>query len=206
MKNLTDQQRDALAELINIGFGRAANALSILVEQRVLLEAPQVNLYPLVELKQALEPLAQDEITSVHQVFSGKLSGDAILLMNSQSASALSNLLGGGTGTDQPKPMSAVDHEAIRETGNILLNAFTGSFGNLLQVHITFTVPSLHCDSLQNMVDSLTIDQRGLTYALLVKVNFRLTQGDVFGYVVIVMGLHSLESLIEAMRINGYIP
>jgi chemotaxis protein CheC len=203
MKALTADQSDALAELINIGFGRAANALSILVEQRVLLETPQVSLYPLQELKQALEPLSHEEVTSVHQVFTGKLSGDAILLMNTHSASVLTNMLSGGKGI--PSEMTESDREAIRETGNILLNAFTGSFGNLLQVHISFTVPRLNCDSLQNMIHSLIIDKRSLEYALVVRVNFRLSQGDVSGYVIIVMGLQSLEALVEAMRINGFI-
>lgn len=200
---LSEQQRDALSELINIGFGRAASALSILVGQRVLLEAPQVDLYPIDQLSVTLETLAGGEITTVHQVFSGKLSGDAMLLMDSQSATALVDLLSGGPGT--PHPMSLQDRESLRETGNILLNAFTGSFGNLLHVHITFTVPHLHYDSLQNMINSLMIDQRELEYAMIVRVNFRLIQGDVSGYVVIIMGIQSLEALMDAMRISGYI-
>jgi chemotaxis protein CheC len=43
---LNSLELDALSELINIGFGRAASALSALVGQRVLLEAPQVNILP----------------------------------------------------------------------------------------------------------------------------------------------------------------
>ena len=200
---LSEQQQDALSELINIGFGRAASALSILVGQRVLLEAPQVDLYPIAEMHHALDTLSGNEITSVHQVFSGKLSGDAMLLMDSQSATALVDLLSGGTGT--PHEMTEQDRESLRETGNILLNAFTGSFGNLLHVHISFTVPHLQHDSLRNMLTSLMIDQRELEYALIVRVNFRLIQGDVSGYVVIVMGIQSLKALMDAMRINGFI-
>ena len=200
---LSEQQQDALSELINIGFGRAASALSILVGQRVMLEAPNVNLYPLSEMHRGLESLKGDEITSVHQVFSGKLSGDAMLLMDSQSATKLVDLLSGGSG--EPHQMTEQDRESLRETGNILLNAFTGSFGNLLQVHISFTVPHLQQDSLRNMLTSLMIDQRELEYALVVRVNFRLIQGDVSGYVVIVMGIQSLEALMDAMRVSGYI-
>lgn len=200
---LSEQQQDALSELINIGFGRAASALSILVGQRVLLEAPQVNLYPITELNKVLETLSGDEITTVHQVFSGRLSGDAMLLMDSTSATTLVDLLSGGNGT--ARTMTEQDRESLRETGNILLNAFTGSFGNLLHVHISFTVPHLQHDSLKNMMTSLMIDQRGLEYAMIVRVNFRLIKGDVSGYVVIVMGIQSLEALMDAMRANGYI-
>lgn len=200
---LSEQQRDALSELINIGFGRAASALSILVGQRVLLEAPLVNLFPITQMGEALDSLSGDEITTVHQVFSGKLSGDAMLLMDTTSATALVDLLSGGIG--QPRKMTDQDRETLRETGNILLNAFTGSFGNLLHVHISFAVPRLHYDSLQNMMTSLMIDQRELEYALIVRVNFRVIQGDVSGYVIIVMGIQSFEALMDAMRVSGYI-
>jgi chemotaxis protein CheC len=200
---LSDQQKDALCELINIGFGRAASALSILVGQRVVIEAPTVDLFPLEQLNQELGNLSQNEITSVHQVFSGRIAGTAILLMDSFSSSALVDLLSGGDGN--PHAMTNEDLEAMKETGNILLNAFTGSFGNLLQVHISFTVPRVHYESLRNMLDSLLIDQHELEYALLVRVNFQLTSGNVSGYVVIIMGIQSMAVMLESMRAAGYI-
>jgi chemotaxis protein CheC len=111
--------------------------------------------------------------------------------------------LAGGNG--KTAALSEADRETMQETGNILLNAFTGSFGNLLQVHISFTVPHVHFDSLRNMLHTLTIDQLELEYALVVQVNFTLTGGNISGYVVIVMGIQSMESLVEAMRAAGYI-
>ena len=199
---LNTQQKDALCELINIGFGRAASALSILVGQRVIIEAPFVNLYPIMDLQNVLNTLSEGAITSVHQVFSGRISGTAMLLMDRSSSSALADLLmGGGTVEDADER----NREVMQETGNILLNAFTGSFGNLLQVHVSFTVPSVHYNSLRNMLNSLVIDQRELEYALVVRVNFLVTSDNVSGYVIIVMGVQSMEILLEAMRASGYI-
>ncbi len=200
---LSDQQIDALCELVNIGFGRAASALSIMVGNRVVIEAPSVELFPLDKLDSVLKSMSKSEITTVHQVFSGRIAGTAILLMNQDSSSSLVDLLSGGKGT--PRQMNAEDMEAMRETGNILLNAFTGSFGNLLQVHISFAVPRVQYESLRDMLDTLMIDQRELEYALLVRVNFQLSGGNVSGYVVIIMGIHSLETMLEAMRAAGYI-
>jgi chemotaxis protein CheC len=200
---ITTQQKDALCELINIGFGRAASALSILVGQRVLIEAPQVDLYPLTDLDGVLVSLATDEITSVHQVFVGQITGTAMLLMDTRSATVLADMLIGGAG--QPHSITEEDRETIQEAGNILLNAFTGSFGNLLQVHISFAVPRVHYNTLRNMLNSLLINQHELEYALVVQVNFQLTGGSVSGYMVIVMGIHSLSALLEAMRVIGYI-
>ena len=51
---LTALQQDALVELLNIGFGRAAASLSQLTGHRVLLEVPQVTIHPIDELGEAL--------------------------------------------------------------------------------------------------------------------------------------------------------
>jgi chemotaxis protein CheC len=194
---------DALSELINIGFGRAAGSLSTLVGQRVLLEAPNVNLYPLEELGKTLAALGDEDVTNVHQVFRGKLSGDAMLLMDPHSASILVDLLSGGSG--KPHALTAADREALVETGNILLNAFIGSFGNLLSVHITFTVPKLKIESIGQLLTTLSTESNDVEYALVVQIRFRLTQGDVTGYMVIVMGIHSITSLVDAMRTEGFL-
>jgi chemotaxis protein CheC len=201
---LLDPNRiDALAELINIGAGRAANALSILVNQRVLLQAPDVKIYPLSELENVLPINSTKEIVNVHQIFRGKLSGDAMLLMEQDSASILVAMLSGGEG--KAHPLIASDREAIIETGNILLNAFMGSFGNLLKVRIIFTVPHLQLESLGEILSTLATGNQEVEYALVVKIHFRLTQGDVSGYVLIVMGITSLEALFTAMRAEGFI-
>jgi chemotaxis protein CheC len=200
---LTNVQQDALSELINIGFGRAAGALSILVGQRVIIQAPEIEMYPIEHLEEALMPLVGRDISTVHQVFSGKICGDAMLLMDAESATILVDLLSGGEGVAHALDES--DREALGETGNILLNAFIGSFGNLLKVHISFTVPQLRIESLHNMLRTLLIDNEDVEYALIVKVHFVLSEGDVSGYVIIVMGIASMDTLFESMRAVGYL-
>jgi chemotaxis protein CheC len=199
---LSPADHDALRELINIWFGRAASALSTLVSQRVLLDAPTVKIYPVQKLNSALSVLSGQDVINVHQVFRGKLSGDAMLLMETHSASILADMLAGGSG--KPSQLTANDREALVETGNIVLNAFIGSFGNLLRVHITFTVPHLKVETLGDLLHALATNDQGIDFALVVKIQFRLTQGDVVGYVLIVMGIQSMETLLQAMKEEGF--
>jgi chemotaxis protein CheC len=199
---LNSSEWDALNELINIGFGRAASALSLLVDQRILIEAPHSELLPLDTLPAVLGSL-EGELINVHQIFRGRLSGDAMLLMDKDSATILVDMLEGGDGN--PRQLSAADREVLVETGNILLNAFIGSFGNLLKVHLTFTVPHFNLSSLRELIMTLSTDNSEAEYALIVKIRFRLTQGDVSGYVMIVMGIQSLNILLNAMRTEGYL-
>ena len=87
---LTGTQEDALIELINIGFGRAAASLSKLTGHRVQLEVPQVTMCPMSELGGRLAPLLEDDVATVHQVFTGPVSGDALLVIDQHSAAASS--------------------------------------------------------------------------------------------------------------------
>ena len=77
---LTATQKDALIELLNIGFGRAAASLSQLTGHRVMLEVPQVSVHAIVDLENVLRTVVQNDVASVHQIFSGPVAGDALLL------------------------------------------------------------------------------------------------------------------------------
>jgi chemotaxis protein CheC len=87
--------------------------------------------------------------------------------------------------------------------GNILLNACLGVFGNLLQMHITFAVPRLHLQALNALLDSLVIGTDEQQYALVIYTSFRLRDSSVSGYLVIVLGVTSLDSLIQAIEVLG---
>src|SRR5690242_10458893 len=95
--NLTALQQDALVELINIGFGRAGSALSKLTGHRVELEVPQITICPIDEMADRLRPMLGEELATVHQIFSGPVEGDALLVLDQNSASILKELL-----TDEP--------------------------------------------------------------------------------------------------------
>ena len=68
---LTENQSDALTEVINIAFSRAAASLSELTNHRVLLEVPKVSIHPIHELKDCLGEFVHEEIATVHQIFTG---------------------------------------------------------------------------------------------------------------------------------------
>jgi len=86
---LTAVQRDALTELINIGFGRAAASLSRLTGYRVLLDVPNVSIHPMERLQEALAGMMSGEIATVHQVFTGPVAGDAFLALDESAAALL---------------------------------------------------------------------------------------------------------------------
>ena len=194
MIQVSEAQRDALIELINIGFGRAAASLSQLTGYRVVLEVPQVAIHPLSELKGVLSRVVQGEVASVHQVFSGPVAGDALLVLDAAGAALINELL---TGDESLPGLDGSAREVITEVGNILLNACLGMFGNLLRVHVSFSVPHLTLDSLGDVLDSITVETQDLRYALMVHAGFRIREGSVTGYLIIVLGVSSLDRLLH---------
>jgi chemotaxis protein CheC len=197
MKQLTAVQTDALVELLNIAFGRAAASLSKLTGHRVQLEVPQISMCPIEELRDHLRPMIQTEVASVHQIFSGSVVGDAFMILDGHSAGILKELL-----TNEPAMPLEIDasaREVVTEVGNILLNACLGTFGNILKVQVSFSVPHLTLESLEGVVRSVAVGPEGIRYALIVHAAFRLRGSSLTGYVVIVLSVASLDRLVRAI-------
>jgi len=194
---LNSSQKDALTELINIGYARAAAALSDLTGHRISLEVPDVALHTIPEISDKLEKLLHGEVASVNQVFSGPINGNSILLLDRDAALLLNRLL-----TDRPTVtgFDGAAREVITEVGNIVLNACLGAFGNLLKIQVSFTVPNLQIESVQNVLHSLTIEKQRLEYALIIHTCFHLRASDVKGYLVIILGVTSFGTLLKELQ------
>ena len=195
---LSPVQHDALVELLNIGFGRAGASLSSLTGHRVILEVPQVAIHPVAQLNATLVKYMSGEVASVHQEFGGPVGGDAMLLLDPVAAATLKELL-----TSEPALPLGLDtsaREVLTEVGNILLNACLGTFGNLLHVPVSFSVPEIDVASIRAVVNRVIGSGDAFRYALVVTAGFRLRDAEVTGYVVIVLTVQSLTRLLVAVE------
>jgi chemotaxis protein CheC len=196
---LTERQSDALSELINIAFARTGAALSELTGHRVVLNPPEVAVYRTEELRPVLAKFVPGDVASIHQVFAGPVAGDALLILNYAGAVQLTDLL-----TDGHQPSVFLDEsarEVLTEVGNILLNACLGMFGNLLNVHVTFSVPRLHLETLDELIESTTTDKAEMHYALVIYTAFQIRDSSVKGFLVIVLSVASLDRLIQEVDV-----
>jgi len=193
---LNELQKDTLTELISIGYARAAAALSDLTGHRITLAVPAVVIHPIDKISPILTGVVAGEVTSVNQVFGGALQGNAILLLDKQAALLLNRLL-----TDRPQAseLDEAGREVVIEVGNIVLNACLGVFGNLLQVQVSFTVPHLQVDGVEQVIRSISLKDESLQYALMIHTRFHLRASDVSGYLVIILGVTSLERLLAEL-------
>ena len=195
---LTEEEQDALLEVVNIAAGRTASALSILTAQRVHIEIPELHMLTLPQLVDLLRQMTPGEAASVQQVFGGALKGVALLMLDQTGAAELVSLLVG-----EPIYTNRLDtssQEVLIEVGNMLLNACLGSFGNLLKVHLSFSVPRIYQDMVSGILSTLLIEGESITHAMMIHTLFHLDSGTVQGQVVILLGVTSLEHLLRAVR------
>jgi chemotaxis protein CheC len=195
--NLPPKYQEALTELINVAYGRAAASLSDLTKQRILLEVPELRVHFLSEMQEVLQQLYTDEVWSVHQIFSGGMAGHAMLLIDEKSARALAaQMLGEAIGES-----TKIDtlQEALIEAGNIVLQAALGICGELLHIQVGFAVPRLRIENLGAMLQSVIVTQSELQYALLVRTRFQVLSKEIVGNLVVVLGLTSFTRLVEAV-------
>lgn len=198
LMQLTEANQDALTELVNIGYGRAADSLSQLTRRRISLEAPQTAIHEIARAIILLRALMPDEVASVHQVFSGVVSGQAMLLLDRPAAVTLNSLLLG----DAPPgagDLRQAEREVLTEVGNIVLNACLGVFGNVLRVQMTFSVPHFNLDNIEDILRSATARNQDLQYALMIHTRFRVAGSNVCGYLMLVLGVTSLSRLREEL-------
>lgn len=196
---INEQQKDALTELVNISFAKAANALSELTGQRVTLEVPQVSIHPIGGLANALGVYINEEIASVHQLFKGEIAGDAMLLVNQKNSMVLSDILTARK-VGSTIEIDSSTREVLVEVGNIILNSFLGMFGNLLQVQFTFSVPQLSINTLSRMVSTLDSGGTEMRSALLIYMGFYLNESNIDGYLVVVLGVDSMNLFIQKVE------
>lgn len=190
---------DALTELFNIGLHRAAASLSELTGQRIVVDLPRLWICPIEETHARLRELIEGELATVHQIFMGNMAGDAVLVLEYENASRLAALLTDGELANGGR-LDQSAREVLVEVGNVILSSCLSAFGDMLHVSVSFAVPRIHVESLEGLLRSIKVQSDELHFTLLAATRFRLTEGEVGGYLMIAIGVASLELISDALE------
>lgn len=188
---LSELELDALGELVNIGVSRAAASLGTMVGEQVLLSVPSVAVVSRSRAAELISASRLDQMVAVRQEFRGDVSGRALLIFPEKNSLELVRAVAGdGLSLED---ILDLEHEALAEIGNIILNACIATVANLLQRSLTMSLPEIvrgTSDGLFDLSVSLPDD-----VVLFVHINFSLKGRQVVGYVAMVMDFASLSSL-----------
>ncbi len=198
MENLNELQLDALGEIFNIGVGRAASSLSLIVSDEVLLSAPRVQI---VHREQAAEILGRSALikfSTVSQMFSGPFSAEAMLVFPETNALEIVRLMVGPHMSIEE--LSEYEQEAMCEVGNIILNACMSSLADLFHVSFDSTLP-LHRFGDAGLLSLL--DNSDEPLVLLLQVDMSISQQCIQGHILFLLSVPSMRNLIACL--NAYL-
>jgi chemotaxis protein CheC len=89
--------------------------------------------------------------------------------------------------------------EVLAEVGNVVLSACLSGFGDMLDVPVSFYVPTVRIDTLRTVLQSVLSDPSAAKFAVIVATQFRVSGLEVNGYMIIAVGAKSLERINQAL-------
>ncbi|BBF70895.1 chemotaxis protein CheX [Sphingomonas bisphenolicum] len=195
--SLDDLERDALTEIVNIGVSRAASSLRKMIGDQVLLSVPSIEVVSQRRAARLISEREASELVAVRQDFSGPFSGRALLIFPETNSLELVRAVTGGELTAQE--VVDLEHEALAETGNIILNSCLATMANMLRRSLTMTIPEVLRGS-GAMLFEVNEDGASEGLVLFLYIDFAVRKHDIRGYIAMIMDLPSLGVLKELLE------
>ena len=193
---------DVVREVINIGIGEAANALSELVKERVYIRAPDVRILNLAEVPAYIQSEIEHISICISQDFHGLISGKMLLAYSRECSISLVNALYG-----QIKDISSLTHADIatlQEVGNIIMVSCISAIGNIIEGRLTFAMPQVTARISDGYFEKLIKDLKDFEKCIVVKNEMTIKGNGIQGYIFILLTFQALqlvtERLAKAMR------
>lgn len=191
---LTDDRKEALQEIANIGMGQAGASIAQVLGEFVQLSIPRILIVPPEEVPAVLVKMVGEKTVSiVRQAFYSDMRGEALVIFGQHRCSDLADLMGYESNLDH-----ASEIELLLDLSNILVGACLGGIAEQLQLAIGFSAPSLMADAmpLERLLQDNPVPW---TAALLVEVDFRLENRSFACHLVILMPEDEIRALLQAV-------
>ncbi len=133
---------DVLKEIGNIGASNAATALAKLINKRIDMDVPMVNVLDFSDVPDMLGG-AEEEVVGTFLKIDGDIDGSIMFLLTKESSTELLDLLMPGISDNGLNELSL---SALTEISNILTGAYISSLAELTKLNIKISVPSISCD------------------------------------------------------------
>ena len=198
--NITEIQLDTLREIGNIGSGNATTALSTMLNRKIWMEVPSVNILELEELPGFLFD-EESVIVGILVMLDGDLSGSIMLLLTQDAAKYLAEGLISGHDSGVPG-LDELEVSAITEIGNIIAGSYLASISKLLNMTIETSVPFLAID-MAGAVLSVPAIEFGKTgdKAVLLQSQISDNSRAIDGHIVLIPTAESYEKIISVLQV-----
>jgi len=188
LRELTELEKDALQEIMNIGFGRAAADLAEIINLHVILSVPHIAVLQSDEVIRYLHSEIPDttDMSMITQFFSGKFTGGSFLVFPHGEGRKLLSIfdteleaLGDNYDIDM------LEKETLVEVGNIIIGACVGKIAEMLGDIVSYAPPRFYSqEQIHGTLADVLNDSD--SFAILFKTVFNFEQYNVSGYLFLI--------------------
>lgn len=145
LDKLNDLEFDVLKEIGNIGAGNATTALAKMLNTKIDMNVPRVEMVPFTQLPDTFGS-PEEVLAGILVQLDGDIKGMMMFLAKEESAHTLVNSLMGGMGVSGDGTFSEMELSALSEIGNIIIGAYLSAMSNLTNLKIASSVPYISID------------------------------------------------------------
>lgn len=195
-ENLTPLQLDAIREVGNIGTGNAATALSQLINKKVEISVPAINIVPFDEI---FSRIGGDEVVvGVIVRVLGDTPGNILFIFEKDVALNLIEQLTG----EREEYITDMGYSVICEIGNIISSSYMNAIAKFTNLLITPSVPAATYDMLGAILSTTFIESGQFDDKVLdLETMFLQNNLEISGHFYYVPMPGSLEKMLNALGI-----
>lgn len=201
LENIDSLQFDVLKEIGNIGAGNATTALSKLINTKVDMKVPKVELLGFSDISAAM---GSEEMVMVGilLMLEGDVNGMMMFLLEVESARSLVNRLMGtedGPMEKDSTEFTEMQLSALNEIGNIITGAYLSALSDLTRLTIVSSVPNLQIDMAGAILSIPAIEFSKIgDKVLLIETKFD-DETEIDGYFVLIPELESYDTILTSL-------
>jgi chemotaxis protein CheC len=191
----SEEKRDALQELVNVGMGAAGAALARVLSAFVELTVPSIELVDRRRIGTLFNTgsWSDSELAAVRQPFFGRIMGESLMLFDGGEIARLADLMGGA-------PVASVgqQHEMLLDLANVVIGACVNNIAEPLNEVVSFGAPSV-LKGRSNVCGFALHDSGSWQRGLIINVDFKLEAKSFRSRVLVFLSEQSLTLVGQAL-------
>ncbi|MBU3180674.1 chemotaxis protein CheC [Clostridium psychrophilum] len=194
---LSSIQLDVLQEVGNIGAGNAATALSELLNEKVDMSVPAVNIVPFDDIFSEIG--VEKVVVGVIVRVIGDIPGNILFTLDKDVAlNMISSLLG-----EKQEQITEIGNSALCEVGNIVSSSFMNAISKLTNLAVRPSVPAVALDMMGAILSTTFIESGQFDeYVLDLETHFLRANAKISGHFYYIPMPGSLEKIFNSLGVN----
>lgn len=201
LENMNTVQFDVLKELGNIGAGNATTALAKMINAKIDMKVPKVELLGFSEIAKVMGS-EESVMVGIMLLLEGDINGMMMFLLEESSARNLvKKLMGTDEELPKSKEFSNIQLSCLNEIGNIITGAYLSALSDLTRLKIISSVPNLQVDMAGAILSIPAIEFGKIgDKVLLIETRFD-DETAIDGYFVLIPELESYDVILNSLGV-----